>query len=164
MAPLQIASKDSTVEVEVPRRALLEPEPVVIGRVLKELRGGLEHVVVGLGLILELVLLGRLLQVRRDRWRGRLGGPWLRLGRFRGLGRMRRRFGFRLEERLILQERITARPMGRFIRRRLVVGLDVMELRVLLESLPFFGLNAEFLGGKMLVSIDKLSLWCWNCF
>ena len=37
---------DLAVEVEVLRRTLLEPQSVVVGRVLKELRRLLEHVVV----------------------------------------------------------------------------------------------------------------------
>src|SRR5687768_10794716 len=45
------------VEVEVPRRLLLEPEPVVLRRLLEEVRCVLEHVgVARLGLVLVLVL------------------------------------------------------------------------------------------------------------
>ena len=48
-----VPSAGSAVEVEVLRRALLEPEPVVLRRVLQELRCLLEHVLVlagGIGL------------------------------------------------------------------------------------------------------------------
>src|SRR5579872_2675321 len=98
MAPLEASL---SVEVEVPGRPLLEPQPVVVGRVLKEFGGFLQDVLlvvvgpvvlgtvalslvlglvalelVALGVLLveaDLVLLGRLAQVRRRVLFG--GGP-----------------------------------------------------------------------------------------
>src|SRR5690606_23120216 len=76
----------SVVEVEVARRALLEPEPVVLGRVLEEVRRLLEDVVLG-GSVGERLL--------------RLVGPRLLLGRRRlGLGSLRLDLGLlRLDRR-----------------------------------------------------------------
>src|SRR4051794_4452303 len=47
-APRTNVQARSAVEVEVARRLLLEPEPVVLGRLLEEVRRLLEHVLVGL--------------------------------------------------------------------------------------------------------------------
>ena len=44
MAPIRIESRDSAVEVEVFRWALLEPQTVVVRRVLEELGRALEHI------------------------------------------------------------------------------------------------------------------------
>src|SRR4051794_30577157 len=80
----------SVVEVEVARRALLEPEPIVLRRLLEELRRALEDVAVlvelglrlrlGLGLgirlrrrVLHRRLVDRAVDVPRDRLRLRLG-------------------------------------------------------------------------------------------
>src|SRR4051794_41475343 len=64
-------SAGSAVEIEVPRRALLEPQPVVLGRLLEELRGLLEDV----GLLVALGLLLRGARGGGDRLRRRRGRP-----------------------------------------------------------------------------------------
>jgi hypothetical protein len=55
----------SAVEVEVARRTLLEPEPVMLWSVLEKLRGAFQDVVASLFLGLEFVFLGLLLHVTR---------------------------------------------------------------------------------------------------
>lgn len=140
MAPRRSESKDSAVEVEIPRWALLEPESIVVGRVLKELRSALQYVVVGFRIVLELVLLSLLLQMRRSWWR--LSGVWLRFGDRRLIGWMRRRLAFRLEKRLILHQRIPAGTMSGLVR-QLGVVLELFQLGVVLEPLPLLGLGGE---------------------
>src|ERR687896_1451342 len=90
-SPPQLAQGSPLVEVEVPRRLLLEPEPVVLRRLLEEVGRVLEHVglvAVRLGLVacrlrlvlrlslIRLVLLGESLEggIRVERCWGRRQG------------------------------------------------------------------------------------------
>jgi hypothetical protein len=130
------AGRVSAVEVEVPRWALLEPEPVVLGGVLEELRGRLENIVAGLLLFLrlEFILLSFLVDARgglgalrlRRCWLGWMGGRWsCGFGFGREIGRLGRNRRVRLPgKRFVVHKRITIRSAGRFVRRELFWLLD----------------------------------------
>src|SRR3954449_7522532 len=89
------------VEIEVARRLLLEPETVVLRRLLQEVRGLLEHVL----LVLELRILDRLEAAWRRGAESRLRLGLNRLERFRNVGRVQRIEALVLEFELRLVER-----------------------------------------------------------
>src|SRR3954452_18619021 len=140
----------SVVEVEVARRALLEPEPIVLRRLLEELRRALEDVaVLGLGLrrcvgvvldhglrlgrrVLHRGLVDRALDVPSDRL-----GFRLRL-RLRLEDRLRLRL--RLEDRLRLEIEVGLRP-------ELDLGLRLRRLRGAADRTERLALLARDLAG-----------------
>jgi hypothetical protein len=119
----------SALEVEVLWRALLEPEPIVLGRVLEKLRRLLEHVIGLLGRLVERMFDVEFGGLVPDVLRRRLG-----LGRWRGRLGMRCRRPRSFELRFVVVQ-VIVRRCGLSKRRIFRRGLEHVPFVVIVERL-----------------------------